>query len=143
MHPHAFTPIPMMSPLVFNHHVPSQTSTEPPARVKVALEFLAHLTLKTMPRVAINDLQIQEIDGQRLTAHEQTAQMTACEVLCDYFRGKLPVSRWEKPIVSEENSPPRGSNIINCPACMPGPARPSCYLCRGVGSVAVYPTASS
>lgn len=131
-------PMPMMSP----HR---SQDVLPPARVRAALEFLTDLTFKTMPRVAVNDISIEEIEGQRLSQHEARAQQNACNMLCDYFTGSLAPDFWEREKIRLENANVNGMSgpgtVIRCLACSPGPPRPDCHLCKGGGTILVFPTA--
>jgi len=81
-----------------------------PARVVAAMEFLDRLTHKTRTGAAINEDTIEKIDGQRLTTAESNAQATACNMLNDYFRGKMRPNYWERArpgivVVPDESSP--------------------------------------
>ncbi len=64
-------------------------NNEPPARVKIALEYLHSLTHKTMTRGMVNDVGFDTIEGQQLSIPELEAQSAACKMLTSYFKGKL------------------------------------------------------
>ena len=133
--------LPMIMPFPIGQSQPEREI--PPARVRVALEFLMQLTVKTMTRAAISDIAIEEIPGQKLTSGEQDAQQSACQMLADYFRGHMEPDMREK---EERELLKRGLSgrdpglFLRCMACAPGPINPNCRLCRGLGSVLVFPT---
>lgn len=117
---------------------------EVPARVHVAMEFLHRITIKTMPKVAVADMgRIEVIDGQSLTTAESNAQATACNMLNDFFLGKLRSNDWEKEYVSnskviESSADDKPGTLLNCPACYPN-TKPSCNICHGLGTIMALP----
>lgn len=129
--PQGFMPYPIMA----FPPPPQREDSIPPARVRVAVEFLNNLSFKTMPRVAMNDVNIETIDGQKLSLREQEAQSAACNLLISYFKGELPQDVFEKQEVLGKGT------IINCLACNPSrPPSPSCRICQGTGSLIVFPS---
>lgn len=128
-----FLPFPIMP-------APSQGSEiVPPARVRVALEFLSQISTKTMQKVAINEHQLEVLDGQKLTTAEANAQATAANLLSDYFHGKLKPDYWEE---RDDNSLPSGDEpglLIRCISCEPGQPKQNCYLCQGLGKILIFP----
>lgn len=126
-------------------YVPQQQRNEdsPPVRVLVALSFLRDLAQKEMKRVAINDLQIQEIDGAVLTKDESNAKTAAHVMLGDYFRGTLEPDRLEavqeqfarKELEQKEDS----GKLLHCPSCVPGSPSVGCRLCNGGGWCILIP----
>ena len=112
----------------------------PPARVTVALGFLAQISAKTMQKVAINEHQFEVLDGQKLTTAEANAQATAANLLSDYFHGKLKPDYWEDQGDSHLPSGDKLGVIISCVACGPGQVKQDCYLCQGLGKILVFPT---
>ena len=112
-----------------------------PARVDKALEFVALLTQKTMTRAAVNDSDIREIFGQKLTDEESVAHATACNLLTRYFAGKLQPDVWEEVKVSaikkQNDLQGRTGRVLNCIACQPGTPAKGCPLCNGTGRVLV------
>ena len=119
---------------------------QPPARVRIALEFLTNLSSKTMLRAAANDLSIEVIPGQDLTSNEKDAQLAACDMLADYFGGRLKQDIWEKAefdmTLRRIGSSEMPGVIIRCVLCAPGPGRVDCGLCRGTGSLLIFPSLS-
>lgn len=113
---------------------------DPPARVQVALAYLAQLTQKTMARAAANELSIEVIDGQKLTTAEEGAQEDACHLLAAYFRGSLKPTPEEKTELDMRKHRMRTGTMMQCPACSKL-SRPdgNCYLCRGTGGTVSYP----
>ncbi len=121
------------------------THDEPPARVRTALEYLGLCTFKTLPRIAVNDMAIEQFDGMKLETDERDARDSACKLLKNYFDGKLSHTDAEAITLnnldsSKDKGMGRGS-YINCPACVQskGMADPRCRLCQGVGEVIIYP----
>lgn len=135
-----FVPIPVMGPFAHYQQPQATDDGDPPARVRAALEFLANLGGKTATRAAANDMAIELIPGQELSAGERHAQEAACEMLAAYFAGRLRPNYWER-------RPPRRGRpggdgdgaLISCPVCRDG-ASSRCRLCRGTGMLMTYPT---
>lgn len=114
---------------------------EPPARVRAALVFLNDLTMKTMNRVAATEHQIQEVDGQKLTEDEGSAQATACHLLSSYFAGTLKPDYWESKNERHAGNP---GSVLRCFACADlREPMPECTLCNGAGRIVVYPAGES
>ena len=119
-----------------------------PPRVEKAMQFLNLLSQKTSPQVAATDHNIQEIEGQKLTEEEANAQATACNLLNEYFGGKLQPGSWEQ-LKSDaikrqarrgkrkKNGPDKVSSILHCPMC--GGGKKDCQLCQGSGTVFFTP----
>ena len=133
---------PFMGLMPFQYPTREANPDLPPARVRAAMEFVNSLTYKTMARVALNDLQIQEIPGQKLTDEELTAQATAFNLLSSYFSGRLKPDDWEKLDLEVPNKSDQAGSVINCPICIGSSSRADCILCKGRGQVVVYPTTS-
>jgi hypothetical protein len=128
--------------------------SDPPCRVKVALEFLSLLTLKTMTRMGAgpSTLYVAEVDGQKLTATEESAQSSACSMLESYFDGKLRPDVWEQlqlDLVKQEarecNMPssPTGQPgmLMDCMMCLHrGKKSKECPMCKGAYQVLIFPT---
>lgn len=119
----------------------------PPVRVSVALVFLNDLTAKTAKQGLMNGVAIDTMEGQKLCAAEATAQSAACNLLTDYFRGKLKPDLWEKQLLINQqenkgllNDTSKPGVIIQCVACAPNPPRSSCTLCGGCGQLICFPT---
>lgn len=102
-----------------------------PAKVRFALDFLCHLTLKTAPYVMRVNGAIDAIDGQQLSKAELNAQASAANLLNDYFVGKwkAPMERRRKMIKSK--LPPMTCNCLG--KC------PTCEFCNGSGKVIITP----
>ncbi len=117
---------------------------EPPARVMVAIKYLWDLSLKTMTRVAVNDISIEEIAGQTLIPEEKSTQIAACELLMGYFDGSLRPDQWEAErshaATKAVDSTKLNGCLIRCVACGGGPSQGNCMMCRGMGSLMCYPT---
>jgi hypothetical protein len=111
----------------------------PPARVRVALEFLRDLTFKTMPKVAINDVAIEDVPLQKLTAEEEAAQDAACFLLSSYFNGRLQLNVQEKSELEQSKRADGPGVVMKCQLCYGGPINPGCALCKGSGNVIVFP----
>ncbi len=120
----------------------------PPTRVRIAMEMLRDLTHKTMNRVAVNDVSIEEIKGQGLTTAESNLQASAANILNEYFKGKMKMNQWERSEYRGNN--PQSSSlmmqgmIMNCILCNMGKEEghipnPECSMCRGCGEVVVFP----
>lgn len=122
--------------------VQQQKTESPPPRIRVAMEFLTDLTIKTAPRVAANDMGFHEIDPQKLTLPETQAMNAACLCLTDYFKGELRPDRYEN---NEQRYLPenvRGpGTILRCIRCgVGGVPDATCIVCNGSGSVLIFPT---
>ncbi len=137
-----FFPFPIFQPLQSQQqHAPSE---EVPARVHLAMEFLAHCTAKTMVKGMVNDVGFDTVPGQSLTDEEASAQATACNLLQSYFRGRLKPSHAENlaldALEGKVGNRPDGSGMLmKCFACAPNPPQPGCPFCQGQGEVIVYP----
>lgn len=88
---------------------------EVPARVTLALEFLAQLTFKTMTRGMVSGVGMAEIDGQELLPVEHEAQAAACNMLTAYFEGRLEPTAWEVNVTRAHL--PGAAQITGCPRC--------------------------
>lgn len=120
-----------------------------PPRVEKALQFLNLLTQKTSPQVAATEHHIEEIKGQQLTDEEAAAQATACQLLNQYFAGKLQPDTWESLKVEaikrqnrrkKKGIDKRPSSVIHCPMCgVGGRPKKDCPMCSGAGTVFVSP----
>ena len=118
---------------------------EVPARVKVAMDYLAMMTFKVMPRCAVNDVGFNELDALKLTTAEENAQSAAANMLLDYFQGDLKANTMEKLMVEQEKAvaKKKGENaketkILICPRCGERPQlRSNCPICEGSGQVAI------
>lgn len=117
--------------------MPSQEKQSPPPRVKVAMDLIQFLSMKTMTKVFVNEVGFHPEEGQSLTTAEANAQATACNMLNDYFLGKMKITEWEK---SSERKIEGTGTILQCFACAPGPTKSSCKLCKGTGQLLVFPT---
>lgn len=119
---------------------PQPLADDVPARVRLALEFLQHLTLKTMTKGMVNEVGFDTVPGQELTLEEASAQATACNLLRSYLRGRLRPSRAEslELLLMKEQAEGPGV-LLNCFACSPNPPQPSCPFCKGSGEVLVHP----
>jgi len=116
-----------------------------PARVSKAFEFLHMMNHKqtSRPVAAACDiaLELQIIPGQTLTDEEANTVATACNMLTNYFAGKLTPDIWESVKVQAAQKQAETGNIagrlMHCIACVPGPARPGCPLCHGSGKIMI------
>lgn len=142
--PPPFFPFPVMMPqqgYQSQVNVP-MLGNEAPARVRVAVDFLLNLSYKTMPRAAANDISIEVIPGQDLTASELRTQDAACEMLYDYFGGKMKGSDWERKFLDrsrpQELDGPAGS-LVDCSRCNGRTGNTECGICHGHGCVKVIP----
>jgi hypothetical protein len=140
-------PFQVILPWGNNPIVPQQPMSCPenevPARIRVAMDFLVNLTVKTMARGMVNDIAFETLPGQTLKKEELLAQANACHLLSDYFTGKLSMDPWEKQrsdaftkLQEAANRPPGFATY--CPDCNGVKGR-NCKLCRGTGSVQVSP----
>jgi len=141
----------MMMPFPFGQMMPDQQDIRPqvpdiivPARVRIAMEFLNSLTVKGMTRAAVYESGAQEIKGQNLSDEEADAQATACNLLSQYFAGKLPPDQWEslrvdalkkQAATGEKN---QKGMVLNCVMCSNRrQPRRDCPLCEGSGVILV------
>ena len=142
---------PAFFPMAFPIQGPSVREDQPPARVRLAVDFLALLIHKQMPRAAVNDMAIEWAEGQKLTGPEVESHIAACDLLTDYFRGRLRSDPWEKQLMNRERlrtelekeqaTAGHGKTCLamRCLNCPTGHPRPDCVMCRGSGNVLVYP----
>lgn len=112
-----------------------------PPRVNKAIEVLSFFTHKTAAPPVCNEIGIEIVAGQKLSGAEVAVCGAACDVLTDYFSGRLKLDEWEQS--RRENDRKRRSKakktvmvIANCPECK-GVAGLRCGLCEGDGNVAV------
>jgi hypothetical protein len=143
-HPHNGNLVPMQFPF-FNFIDPysreQPIDNEPPVRVKMAMEYLRHTTIKTMTRIVANDMEIFESEGQDLTTAESNAQASAANAVNDYIKGTLELTEVEKED-SRFNVVPKGKvgMYMKCFACFPpGPPNSNCSVCEGYGHILVFP----
>lgn len=115
-------------------HGPFQRPTldDVPARVKVAITYLEEINEKTAPKIALSDTTHETVDGQELSGPEIQAQTAACNLLTQYFQGKLEPSLWESAQLAQstaldDNHQPLPAEIksIECPFCK-GKGCPMC-----------------
>ena len=113
---------------------------EVPARVRVAVQFLSNLAMKTAKSIAVNAMSIEAIDGQELSLREVEAQSAALGMLKRYFGGELEIDGRE----SQEGRrqvvvAPAG--IIVCTSCGgDGQAEGGrCSVCHGKGHLLAFP----
>ena len=115
---------------------------EPPARVLVAIQFLSALTFKQMTRAVVNDISIEIIPPPKFTGSEEAAQHAACDLLESYFQGRMELNDWEKSLLKDRDVGGREEGtLLRCLAC--AGQQPNCYgcrICKGTGSVLVYPS---
>ncbi|SRR5258705_4768666 len=124
-------------PFPFQQAMRPDPEDKVPARVRVAMNWIGQCTHKTAPQVAISDIAIDEIEGQKLSQEEAVAHAEACAVLTKFFTGKLELTSEEKKD-REELAGGKGT-VLRCPMCAGNPMQqPSCTLCEGSGAVMVY-----
>lgn len=146
--PFSFMPLPFNPfPFIQQPSIPQQPVTHgpPPARVRVALEFLMDLTVKGMTRAAANDLAIELIPGQQLSHDEKEAQKAACACLKEYFAGKTKPDAYEK--IAERKfekktlADGKPGLVLTCIGCGGQiPKMYNCTICKGAGEIMVFPT---
>lgn len=99
VHPFTFLPVP-----------PSNESVQPspPPGVRAAMYYLKQLDEKTQKRIALNDTQLEVVDGEPLTNPEVSARDAACRLLTKYFDGctDLIDQEVEKKLAPEPQAPP-------------------------------------
>ncbi len=146
MHPNNFPMGMMPFPFMVHGNHPNDGNNyagEPPVRITTALIFLQQLTSKTQPRAVANDISIEVIPGQKLATHEEMAQREACEMLTNYFMGKLKPDVWEEQEFMDHSMDAKnnGSMACACPLCgvMGNAAMPMCPMCKGTGEIIVHP----
>lgn len=126
---------PAFFPMAFPMPSAPALRDEPPARIRMAVDFLALLIHKQMSRAAVNDISIEWAEGQKLIGSEIEAQIAACDLLTKYFEGKL------RPDVFEKRETEDLGAIIRCPGCFAqGNADGTvCDVCCGRGRVYIKP----
>lgn len=140
----SFPMMPMFIQAPWHQPQPQPMSQEePPARVQVAMEFFTRCTGKTMTRAAAapQALAVEIIPGQKLTPPEDQALGAACDLLYDYFRGKLLPSESESVDLQRRRfeAQQMAGNILKCPVCETTRPSKRCIVCRGTGGIAAYP----
>jgi len=122
----------------------------PPARVRMAMDFLAYATDKTAVKLVPysagfdNKVDVERVNGQNLTEEERAAQKAACVLLTQYFGGKVKIDVWEEMSLEaiDRTLPPETipghSVLVPCHLCQ-RPGNASCKLCRGAGALVAYP----
>lgn len=125
---------PTFFPMAFPIQGPSIREGQPPARVRLAVDFLALLIHKQSPRPAVNDISIEWSEGQKLIGSEIEAQIAACDLLTRYFEGKLRPDSFER-----KGTEDRGA-LVNCPACYGRDLGGAiCSICLGQDKVYLKP----
>lgn len=126
---------PAFFPMAFPMPNTTAPRDEPPARIRLAVDFLALLIHKQMPRAAVNDISIEWAEGQKLIGSEVEAQIAACDLLTRYFEGKL------RPDIFERQETEDLGAIIRCPCCFAQAATDGtvCDVCEGRGRVFIKP----
>lgn len=121
---------------------PHRDADAVPARVRVAADYLKALTWKTQAFPAANDVAIEVVPGQRLTADEEAAQTAAANLLEHYFKGDLPASEPEALALRQAADPDKRAmgTLIHCMNCNGHRGNSGCKLCRGCGGLLVYPS---
>lgn len=118
----------MFHPFFLPHHAaPAQSLDTPPARVRVAMQYLALCNQKTGPKLLPGGFQnegLHEVEGEKLTEHEGVTQRAACTLLEMYFLGRLPPSCWEQAHVAHATEGRVGFHASDdpqpewsCPVC--------------------------
>lgn len=132
-----------MQPIFMSPYPPPQQMPDreiPPARVLAAMRFHQAITEKTDQQIAINDISIEEFDGQVLEVEEKQAFHAACQLLTAYFKGAMELDQREQLAIKEGNK--GAGSFIHCPSCAGGRNRSpqhKCPLCQDAGSLLVYP----
>jgi hypothetical protein len=115
---------------------------DPPARIKVALDFLSQMTVKVMPRAAANNISIEWSTPPKLNANEIAAQGAACSLLVKYFSGDLEADGWEdqrKKAANISMKPKKQpGTLMRCFGCAPE-FTGDCHICGGRRTLMVYP----
>ena len=118
---------------------------DPPARVKLALEYLSQLLIKTMPRAAASEHTIEWAPEAKLSANEVAAQGAACSLLVKYFSGDLKPDGWETQRKQAGNKEiQKGGKVgtyMRCFGCAPE-FTGECNICNGRRTVLVIPSGS-
>lgn len=141
---------PFMFPMMIQHQPQQPNQPErAPIRVRTALEYLAMLDTKTMPRAAVSDATCIELDPVQLELEERETRVIALKLLNSYFEGKFQQTKQEKDIEAQKNKPDeriKGPGmILRCVGCVdrrqlkPGEI---CQICKGTGEIIVFPTTS-
>lgn len=136
---------PSFMPFPFQYFLPrphqQQEEKEPPMRVRVAMDYLRLLTHKTSDGAVPHGVGAEVIAGQKLVPAETAAQTAACELLKIYFHGDLEPDVWEEKQQEEQNKVDEPGKLISCFLCQArSHVDPNCSICRGTGTILVYPT---
>lgn len=115
-----------------------------PARVTKAMEFIEFISYKRIRRPAATDHTVEIVEPERQSDEEGTAYATACNLLNEYFGGKLKPDEWEQirfdAIKKRLETGNRSGAVIACFGCGAGKGRapnPGCELCKGTGTLFV------
>ena len=138
------SPFPFPIPYPFlggSQQTPGLLDNDAPARVKVAIEFLSQLALKTLPRAAATEHVIEWADMPKLTANEISAQGAACSMLIKYFGGDLTLDTWEmmrQKAASKGTVPStKPGTLLRCFACA-SEFDCDCKVCSNKRTLLVY-----
>jgi hypothetical protein len=148
--------------------VPQLDINAVPARVRLAMDFIAMLHAKQMKRGAVADgsSQVLELDGLDLTPEEESARDNACLMMGHYFEGKLTADKTEElrlkaielrlekdqleikmtqevhevHLAGHARQQEQGHTgpVVSCPVCHGNQGMP-CKLCKGAGKVMMVP----
>lgn len=134
-----------------HNHAPDPTV---PARVVKALEFVGMISPQLMPRLAMNDVSMRDIDPRKLLPSEEVAYNAACDLLELYFTGKLAPNMWEATRLAgwqqhlsfqarAQMVHSEAGRVTACFACQPDgappcPPNPTCAMCGGSGRIVVF-----
>lgn len=118
----------------------------PPARVRLALDYLRYVAHKQQPFGVVNGISIEIVPGVQPSTAEAVAREEAARALGDYFAGRLRRDGWERDRAKGAAAPvsPAGALAggpgcyVHCPRCA-GRANPGCQLCEGSGEVYIFP----
>jgi hypothetical protein len=135
-------------PMPSNHQT-SPMLNEPPARVRMAMDFSLTMAKRASPMIAVNELRIEEIQPAKLTTHEHAAWNAACVALTDYFNGSLDLDVFEDALVDGievETTRRRMGQRMICGVCHGEKVlldndkqQRTCGLCEGAGMILVIP----
>jgi hypothetical protein len=119
-------------------HYEQHRPEEVPARVRIAMEFLGFTYAKTVSRIGVNAMAMEEFKGLPLECEEERTREAACNLLTNYLSGKLKSTESEKQSLKRNKT--MGGTHGTCPACTGADMlRRTCKLCRGAGEVVIYP----
>jgi len=142
----------MMLPMLMPQ-APARQEVRPdnliPARVSVAIDFLAFLANKRHRTAVtgesnVGGVQMEVIDQDALCPEEETTRDSALQLLAKYFDdGKFVPNEIERiqidGVKKQLDHREYEGRLMTCPVCTATGPRDTCQFCQGTGKILVQP----